>query len=253
MRVLITRPANLAHTLAETLKKQGDTIELFPVIDIQKTPYQTDLQWAINTLDKQNMAIFISPSAVEFGMPLILARWPQLPNIVWAAVGPGTANTLQRYGIRTVLMSDAPPYESETLLALPAFQDVQGKNIALFRGNGGRALLLDTLRERGAIVQTIAVYERCLPTLSPETVENIKQWHASSFDVIITTSADSLRNLVLLVGKTIGRLAEIPIVVVGLRMYELAKELKFKRPLIATGADDASIIKALKMFEEDSL
>lgn len=253
MRVLITRPTNLGIGLAEKIKAIGDVPELFPVIEIKKTSHQAKLQSAIDVLNTKNIAIFISQSAVQFGMPAIKSRWPKLPDILWAAVGPGTAQILKKQVNSTVLVPDAPPYESETLLTLPEFQSVHGKQIVIFRGNGGRELLSQTLNARGATVQAIEVYQRYLPTFDQNMLERIKDWHHTPINVIVTTSADSLHNLVLLVENLVDDLREIPIVVVGSRMCKLAKELKFKRPLIATGADDASIINVLKAFKENRL
>lgn len=253
MHILITRPFHLGAGLLEKIKAMGDTAELFPVIEIRKTPHQVALQSAISTFDTQDIAIFISQAAVQWGIPAIQTRWPKLPNILWAAIGPGTANALQNLGVPDVLFPPTPPYESESLLVLPAFQtlSLQGKKISLFSGNGGRALLSETLRARGALVQRIEVYQRCLPTLDLQMVEKLNSWHHTSFNAIITTSADSLYNLVKLAEKIMGALTEIPIIVVGERMYQLAKDLNFKSPLVATGADDASIIKVLKILKDN--
>ncbi|HEV2524111.1 MAG TPA: uroporphyrinogen-III synthase [Gammaproteobacteria bacterium] len=252
MRVLVTRPANLAVDLSEKIKAMGDTVELLPVIEIKKTPHQATLQSAIDTLDTQDIAIFMSQSAVQFGLPAIQSRWPTLSNILWAAIGAGTAHALQNFGIPDVLFPPAPPYESESLLAMPTFQTahIRGKKISLFRGNGGRELLSETLSSRGALVQIIEVYQRCLPTLDIPMVEKIKHWRHTPIHVIITTSADSLYNLVQLLGNAVDGLTQIPLVVVGARMQKLAKELDFKNPMIATSADDASIINVLKTFKD---
>jgi uroporphyrinogen-III synthase len=260
MRVLVTRPANLAAGLAKKINAMGDIAELFPVIEIKKTSQQARLQSAIDTLDTQDVAIFISQSAVQFGVPAIQSRWPKeeaiscptLPNLLWAAIGSGTAHALQNLGIHDVLFPSTPPYESESLVAMPTFQaaHIRGKKISLFRGNGGRELLSETLRSRGALVQIIEVYQRCLPVLDTQMVEKIKHWQHTPFKVMITTSADSLYNLVQLLGNTVDRLTQIPLIVVGARMQKLAKELNFKNLLVATSADDGSIINILKMFKD---
>jgi uroporphyrinogen-III synthase len=256
MRVLVTRPYNLGAKLSEKITAMGDIAERFPVIEIKETPHQAPLQSAIDTLDRQYMAIFISQSAVQFGLPAIQSRWTTLPtNILWATIGSGTAHALQNLGINDVLFPPAPPYESESLLAMPEFQSIQGKQISLFRGNGGRELLNETLSARGALVQTIEVYQRCLPTLDQNMVERIENWRHTPISIIVTTSADSLYNLVQLVRSAmdafLNTLTQIPIIVVGARMYKLAKELNFTSPIVATNADDASIMSVLKTFKDN--
>ncbi len=255
MRILVTRPFHLATGLAQKIKAMGDIAERFPVIEIKKTPHQATLQSAIDQLDTQDIAIFISQSAVQFGMPVIKTRWPILPDIRFAAIGAGTARALRQLGIHPVLFPPVPPYESESLIAMPIFQATQicGKKIVIFRGNGGRELLSQTLSARGALVQIIEVYQRCLPALDSLMVEKIESWCNTPFHVIITTSADSLYNLVQLLGNTVDKFTEIPLVVVGERMQKLAKELSFKNPIVATSADDASIINVLKMFKDTQM
>jgi uroporphyrinogen-III synthase len=245
MRVLITRPLNLAIELAKKITQMGDVAELLPVIEISDTPKKIELQTAINILDKQDMIIFISRSAVDYGMPAIRKRWPTLPNILWAAIGPGTATALESHGITNVIFPKAPPYESEALLALPDFQSLHNKQIYIFRGNGGRALLSNILTTRGAVVKAIETYQRSLPVVNMG--EKIKQWEARPIDIIVTTSPEGLHNLATL---TQDKLKNIPIIVVGERNYQLAKKLKFKRPIIVTSADDASMIEVLEKFKD---
>ena len=243
MRVLVTRPAYAQEGLVQQLKKIQAIPELFPTIEILPTLHQEKLRQALEKLGTAHMAVFVSRAAVQFGIQAIKQRWIPLPAIQWAAIGPGTASALQPHIVQPVLFPTHSPYETEALLLLSDFQAVAGKRIVIFRGNGGRELLRQTLQERGAIVQCVEVYRRALPTI--DIVEKLTLFRKHPLDVIVTTSAESLNNLLLLVGPNENWIKEIPIIVVGLRMYELANKLEFKCPIIAPSADDASIIKVL--------
>jgi uroporphyrinogen-III synthase len=77
------------------------------------------------------------------------------------AVGPGTARALQAHGLDSIITPDGQ--DSEALLALPQLADVAGKRVVIVRGVGGRALLADTLRARGAQVDFMECYRRMRP------------------------------------------------------------------------------------------
>jgi len=229
----------------------GAIAEFFPVIDIRPTPLYAPLKSAIDNLPQSDIAVFASRNAVHYCLPLIKARWETLPSILWVSIGPGTARDLKNHGIPQVLIPDEPPFESESLLKLEALQAVEGKQITLFRGNGGRDLLPQALKNRGAKLQVVETYRRCLPII--DIVEKLESWTHNSIHVIVVTSAECLNNLILLIGSHAGWLKEIPIVVVGVRLFELAKRLKFKKPILVMDADDASIINILTELKEKIL
>jgi len=242
MRVLITRSKENSQTLANHLATLGDTLIPFPVMTFRPTTQQTALQAAIDVLNLSTMAIFISQPAVHFTVPLIQQHWKTLPPIQWAAIGPATQKALRDYDILAITPPN-PPYESESLLAMPQLQQVRHQTITLFRGNGGRELLYETLTLRGATVHMVESYERAL--LDINIALQLKTIREAPVDALVITSLESLHYFLTLVGPAIDWLKEIPTIVVGLRMHERINKLEFKRTWMAIGADDASILPIL--------
>lgn len=246
MRVLITRPLQYSEGLRQGIQELDGTPEVLSVVDIRPTPNKKALKEAIKSLSDFHIVIFISRSSVHHAMGLIQAIWPELPNMIWIAQGPGTAEALQAYEVPGVLFPMFPPYESETLLELPELvQDLQDKNIMIFRGNNGRLHLSEILSKRGANVQLVEAYQRLLPKVNMR--ERLSFWQKHPLDVIVFTSVEGMMNLKTLVGEAAFKeFKKIPIVVVSGRMKKQAKSLGFKHVVLAWSAEDSAIIQALK-------
>lgn len=284
LTVLVTRPDYAAKTLCEKINALNMNAQYLPTIEVSATPKQDALQAAIAKLVFQDILIFVSRPSVYFAMPAIKAAWDKadwgeaewdkadrckangdkadrdplaqrLRGLVYCAIGPGTAQILHENGVKDVLLPKRKPFETESLLEIDALQNVQSKNIMIFCGNGGRTLLIDSLQQRGAVVEVIETYQRSLPTIDLANILNSWQHQPqSAIDVILTTSLDGLHNLMLLMGSdVVEQLKSIPIVVVGLRMYERALKLGFKRPLLSEGADDHSLLATLEAFKDQAL
>ncbi len=70
---------------------------------------------------------------------------------------------MQGWGFAEVI-APQDGFDSEAVIALPEFaaDAVRGRKVLIFRGDGGRELLADTLRERGASVEYVTCYRRYL-------------------------------------------------------------------------------------------
>ena len=252
MRVVITRSENNTKTLCEKINALGGSLISFPVIEFYPTRQQALLKQTIEQLNTTKIAIFVSQNAVHFTLPPIQQYWKTLPPIQWAAIGPATEKTLQDHGIKTIITALNPPYESESLLAVPELQapQIADQSIVIFRGNGGRDTLNQVLTHRGAIVHWVESYERRLPAIAKtEIVKKLNKWRKAPIDVLVITSAESLKHFLMLVGSEIEWLKEIPTIVVGLRMHKLANKLQFKKAFMAMGADDASILEVVTQLK----
>lgn len=247
VRVLVTRPRDQAENLAHLIEERGGEAIRFPVIEIAE-PLDTRALFAvIDRLKDFALAIFISPNAVNHAMKLILARGRLPLGLRVACVGRGSARELKRFGVDKAIV---PPdrFDSEALLELPELQQVAGKRIVIFRGEGGRELLGDTLRARGAEI----VYAECYRRLRPDTDSTplLRRWERGEIDIISVTSIDGLRNLFDMVGKT-GQpwLIRTPVVVVSERMAQVCRELGFAtEPRVAATAGDEAILEAIQTW-----
>ncbi len=143
---------------------------------------------------------------------------------------------------------DAVPqqgYTSEALLALPALQQLQGQRCVIVRGDGGRELLAETLRARGAQVEYFEVYRRQMPVNDPS--ELVEWLQARMLDVVAVTSAEALQNLLALLPAQPdrARLFACQLVVMSDRLRQIAQEVGFKAVTVSDGASDQAVFKTI--------
>jgi uroporphyrinogen-III synthase len=157
--IIITRPVRQAGPFAQKLGVLGARPIVFPAIIVLPPDDRSELTRAHAELERYDGVFFVSANAAEYGVPQGGA-WPT--NVPVYAPGPGTAATLTDLGVADVRYP-ADDHDSEGLLALPPLQHVSGRRFAIFRGDGGRELLGDTLRARGALVDYVSCYRRSAP------------------------------------------------------------------------------------------
>ena len=241
-RILVTRPRELAQELAALIRAAGGEPLLYPAIEIRDAADPAPARALLARLREFDLAVFVSPSAVRKAMELAagLARpaaqvWPAGLRV--AAIGAGTRRELEQQGFREVIAPTGQE-DSEALLALPALAGV--RRVAIFRGEGGRELLGETLAARGARVEYAECYRRVRPEAAPPE---------GRIDAICASSGEALRNLVALLGHE--RVAQPPLFVPHARVAGVARELGLREPVLA-GAGDAQMLAALVAYFGDA-
>jgi uroporphyrinogen-III synthase len=187
--VLVTRPARQAAGFAQKIAALGGTPVIFPAIAILPPADTAPLAAAHATLASCDFAFFVSANAVEYGAP-DPRRWPA--KLVTFAPGPGTAQALAAAGIPGARIP-ATTFDSEGLLARPELADVRGKRVLIFRGDGGRDLLGDTLSARGAHVDHVACYRRAKPEGGSAGLA--EAFREGRIHAVTITSSEALDNL----------------------------------------------------------
>ncbi len=239
---MVTRPAGQATHLAEALVDLGAQPVLYPVLAIEAVNDSTPILDAAIRLDAYDWAMFVSPNAVDQALAVILAQRPWPAGVHVATVGHSSEAALARHGIGNVV-APTERFDSEALLALPAFADVQGQRVVIFRGDTGRDLFGDTLKERGATVDYVTCYRRTRPTLDPAPL--LKLWSEGRLDAMTVTSSEGLRNLYDMVGKVgQGWLKRTPTFVPHARIAEQAQALGLHN-VVLTGPADAGLLTGL--------
>jgi uroporphyrinogen-III synthase len=187
-RILVTRPRAQAERLAQRLRAAGAEALVFPTIEILDPADPRPAQAILRTLDRFDLAIFVSPNAVERGLAMLARPWPA--GLRAAAIGSGTRAQLEERGFKDVIAPSGQA-DSEALLALPQLEGRRA--IVIFRGEGGRAFLGVALRERGATVEYAECYRRAVPrNASPPP---------GPVDAVTVNSAEALENLCAMLGK----------------------------------------------------
>jgi uroporphyrinogen-III synthase len=230
--VVVTRPSALAQRLAQMIEAAGGRAFLFPAIEIEPLP----LASCAGNFD---IAVFISPTAVREG----LKHLPVLPAQVMA-LSRGTRRELERRGVPDAVAAEEGA-DSEALLALPQLQRVAGRRIAIVRGEGGRGLLGDTLRARGAEVVYVECYRRVRPRSDPAPL--IAAWRAGKVHAVSVSSAQGLANLFGMLEADL--LCSLPLFVPHARVAAEAQRLGARAAFIAGPGDDEMMASLVAYFE----
>ena len=160
--VIVTRPAASAAALVRAARARGAEVVRLPGMRLAIADDIEGARAALLAARQAQVWIFTSPNAVAYCLE-ILNPLPLSPTTRVLAVGRGTQAALARHAIA----ADAPTgaQNSEGLLVEPSLHAVQGQSIVIIEAPGGRGLLVPSLRERGARVEQIAVYQRLPPRL----------------------------------------------------------------------------------------
>jgi len=243
-QILGTRAAHQSQRLEQLVRAQGGALLNFPVLEIQERGISALEKSRLQQLEQYDLAFFISSNAVKFALKLIDGKIERFQNLCCVAVGEATANCLAEQGIRQSLAPQTG-FNSEAILELDALQDLSGKRSLIFRGEGGRELLANSLRQRGAQVDYMEVYRRVLP--QQDTTAVAAYLLNKQVAAVLIYSGAALQNLLLLFAEEqlIDALLDTPLVVISQRVAKQAKELGFKQIMIAAEASDIAMVEAL--------
>jgi uroporphyrinogen III methyltransferase / synthase len=159
--VAVTRARAQAGGLAARLRALGAEVVETPAIRIE--PRAVD----VPSPQGYSLICFTSPNGVRLYFAGLDGDARALAGAQVAAIGPGTAAELLHHGIRADLVPER--FVAEGLLeALP---DVSGRRVLIARAADARDTLPDGLRERGAEVDVLALYDTVAEPLSGEQRE----------------------------------------------------------------------------------
>ncbi len=232
LRVVVTRPREQAVCLAQRIEQLGGVPLLFPLLEITPVSDQTALHEQRARFSTFDLAVFISPNAVKYGM----AAFAPLPDGVRiATVGQGSARALRAHGLPDIIAPHGS-FDSEALLAMPELQDVSGWRVAILRGDGGREVLGDTLRARGATVEYITCYQRAKTRFDPVALMQ------ATPDVVTVSSSEALSHLwECLDEHARSNLQAVPMFVPHPRIAELARRQGWRQVVVTDSGDDGVI------------
>lgn len=238
-RVVVTRARAQASGLAARLRELGADVVELPAIRIESRIGAEEVRKAVNDLHSYALVCLTSANGVRLLFEALAdagldAR--ALAAATVAAIGPGTAAELAAHGIR----ADVVPESSvaEALVEALADVPVEGRPVLVARAAEGRDVLPEALRDRGAQVDVVALYETVAEAPDAEAVEA-----AQGADYLTFTSSSTVRNLVAALD---GRLPQdARVVSIGPVTSEAAREEGLRVDAEAERHDVDGLVEAL--------
>lgn len=160
VRVMVTRPADQAQQIYDTLRKQG--AEVLPYPTIATTSFDDEKAWeSFGKISGENLwLVFTSENGVRHFLSQFKNRFSDIRGLGGfkiAAIGGGTASYLRRTGLEP----DFIPSEATTSALASEMKDHPGISESVcvrIRGNLGDEKVERALTESGAVTIPMVVY-----------------------------------------------------------------------------------------------
>jgi uroporphyrinogen-III synthase len=251
-RLLLTRPEDESAALAGVLAQKGIFSSSLPLLEIEPIPASDTMRGMMQDLDAYCAVIVVSKPAARIGIGLVSRFWPRPPALKWFSVGAATAQILKDHGLDVSFPAQGD--DSEALLDLPQLREAIARpepRVLIMRGEGGRELLAERLRERGASVEYLELYRRDLPQYPPAALpDRIK---AERLNGLVVSSGQGFEHLLQLAGDAWPQLAQLPLFVPSPRVAELARAAGALTVVDCRGASAAALLTALREHPEPVL
>ncbi len=217
-RVVVTRARAQASGLARRLEGLGAEVVELPAIRIEPRIDTDEVRRAVEALHSYALVCLTSPNGARLLFEAMATQGRDaraLANASIAAIGPGTARELQAHGIEADLVPER--FVAESLVEELAEMPLEGKPVLIARAALARDVLPDALRERGAKVDVVALYETVTEEPSPDAVEA-----AQSAGFVTFTSSSTVTNLMGALGERMPAGAKV--ISIGPVTSETARE-----------------------------
>jgi len=199
--VAITRPAAQAKEAGKVIEAKGGVPYYIPAIEIKGlTNFVPIKKFITELLEGQvDYVILMSTNGVKhlFSAAESLTETAQLRDGLAKAfvigVGPRTAQALAEYQVHVDLVPQK--YSSEGLVECLQSKVICGKKIRIPRTSNAAPTLAEKLREMGADVQEIYVYESTLPVDEKLKAKFYQDLTSGKIDAIVFGSGLSAKNI----------------------------------------------------------
>jgi uroporphyrinogen III methyltransferase / synthase len=238
-RVVVTRARAQASGTARTLAALGAEVIELPAIRIEPRLDSEDVRRAVDEIHTYALVCLTSPNGVHLLFEALAAAGRDaraLASATVAAIGPGTASALRDHGV----IADVVPERSiaEALAEALADVDVFERPVLLARAAEARDVLPDALRERGAKVDVVPLYETVAEDPDPDALAAARE-----ADYVTFTSSSTVRNLLAAVGDGFPDRARV--VSIGPVTSEAAREAGLDVHVQAERHDPEGLVEAL--------
>jgi uroporphyrinogen III methyltransferase/synthase len=239
LRVVVTRARAQASGLSSALAALGADVVELPAIRIVPRWDSAEVREAVQAIHAYALICLTSPNGVRLLFEALRASGRDaraLGAATVAAIGPGTAAALAEHGISADVVPERSIAE-ELVAALRDFP-VAGRPTLIARAAEARDLLPDALRQRGAEVDVVALYETVAEEPDPSSLEA-----ARGADYVTFTSSSTVRHFVEALD---GRFPErARIVSIGPVTSETAREAGLTVAVEAHRHDPEGVVEAL--------
>ena len=238
-KVVVTRARAQASGMARALEALGAEVVELPAIRIEPLISSRAVRGAVESLHTYALVCLTSPNGARLLFDAMDARGfdaRALSQAQVAAIGPGTAQALRDRGV----IADVVPerYVAEALVEALSEVPVEGKPVLVARAAEARDVLPDALRERGAEVDVVSLYETVRETPAQAEIEA-----ALAADYLTFTSSSTVRNFL---EVTDGRVPEgARIASIGPVTSDTAREAGLTVDIEASQHDPEGLVRAL--------
>ena len=239
-RVLVTRPTHEADDFATRLREAGAEPVGAPTIAICPPDDPAAARAAVARASEYDWAVFTSRNAVDAFFHVLgeLGRDARAFGAAKvAAIGPKTAAALTARGVRVDLVPLT--FVNEAVAAELLARTAQGDHILVYRAQEARAVLPDTLRDHGRIVDDVAAYATRFVDDSDLAAK------AAEADIVAFTSASTVAGFVHNVPDAAHALEPKTVAAIGPITAHAAREAGIRVDVVADEFTVDGLVRAL--------
>ena len=246
--IIITRPITQTSRLTDRLREAQRQVVLFPCMEIEALSDYRAFDAVLARLQEFALVAFVSPNAIAATMRRLQhLHWTWPKNLAMAVMGQGSKEALLGLGFDEDVYKIIQPLnqertDSETLLEVLDLESLRGQKVLIIRGETGRELLADALRENGVDVQQIAAYRRCAPPFSAEKQREFLQLLELEGDWVVTSSEilQTILNWAASTGGSacVAKMQQQHLLVPHRRIAENARSLGFQSLTLTSSGDE---------------